>query len=224
MSRTQAYEWTEKFKNSVTSVEDSPRPGPAFTAVSEDNIAALENVIRENRRVTFKEVASLLDISVGSAHHMIHDELKIRRVCAGWVPKRLTPEMKERRVGAFQELVRRCEADEAFLRRIVTGDESWVHFYEPEGKRQSMEWRHTSSPKPKICRQSHVDFLLELQRADLRALHAQRKHCDQCHLLKPSEGKSEANYSSETARVFDDGSVSPRQCEATYCYNNSVDY
>ena len=76
-----------------------------------------------------------------------------------------------------------------------------------------------------ICRQIHVDFLLGLQRADLRALHAQRKHCDQCHLLKPSEGKSEASYSPETARVVDDGSVSPpRQCEATYCYSNNVDY
>ena len=76
-----------------------------------------------------------------------------------------------------------------------------------------------------ICRQSHVDFLLGLQRADLRALHAQRKHCDQCHLLKPSEGKSEASYSPETVRVVDDGSVSPpRQCEATYCYSNNVDY
>jgi len=46
MSRTQVCEWTEKFKNGVTSVEDSPRPGPAFTAVTEDNIAAVENVIR----------------------------------------------------------------------------------------------------------------------------------------------------------------------------------
>ena len=73
MSRTQVYEWTEKFKNGVTSVEDSTRPGPA---VMEDNIAAVENVIWENRRVTVKEVASLLDISVGSAHCIIHDELK----------------------------------------------------------------------------------------------------------------------------------------------------
>jgi len=56
-----------------------------------------------------------------------------------------------------------------------------------------------------ICRQSHVDFLLGLQRADLRALHAQRKHCDQCHLLKPSEGKSEASYSPDRARVVDGG-------------------
>jgi len=64
MSHTQVYEWTEKFKNGATSVEDSPRPGPSFTAVTEDNIAAMENMKRENRRVTVKEVASLLDISV----------------------------------------------------------------------------------------------------------------------------------------------------------------
>ena len=125
MSCTQVYEWTEKFKNGVTSVEDSPRPGPAFTAVTEDNIAAVENVIQENRRVTVKEVTSLLDISVRSAHHIIHDDLKSRKVCARWVPKRLTPEMKERRVDACQELLRQHEADgEAFLQRIVTGDES----------------------------------------------------------------------------------------------------
>jgi len=78
MSRTQVYEWTEKFKNSVTSVEDSPSLGPAVT---EDNSAAVENVIRENRRVTVKEMASLLDISVGSAHHIFHDEMKFQKVC-----------------------------------------------------------------------------------------------------------------------------------------------
>ena len=85
MSHTQVYEWTEKF--GVTSVEDSPRPGPAFTAVTEDNIAAVENVVWENRGVTVKEVASVLDISVGSAHHVIHDELNFRKVCARRVPK-----------------------------------------------------------------------------------------------------------------------------------------
>ena len=86
ISRTQVYESTEKFKNDVSSVDDSPRPGRAITAVTEDNVTAVENVIRENRRVTVKEVASLLDISVGSAHDIIHDELKFRKVCARWVP------------------------------------------------------------------------------------------------------------------------------------------
>ena len=86
MSHTQVYEWTEKFKIGVTCVEDSHRLGSAFPAVTEDNTAAVENVIQENRRFTVEEVASLLGISVGSAHHIIHDELKSRKVCARWVP------------------------------------------------------------------------------------------------------------------------------------------
>ena len=76
MSHTRVYEWIEKLKNGVTSVEDSPLLGRAFTAVMEDNIAAVENTVQENQRVTVKEAASLLDISVGSDHHIIHDELK----------------------------------------------------------------------------------------------------------------------------------------------------
>jgi hypothetical protein len=35
---------------------------------------------------------------------------------------------------------------EEFLSRIVTGDETWVHHYEPESKGQSMEWKHLGSP------------------------------------------------------------------------------
>ena len=42
MSRTQVYEWTEKFKNGVTSVEDSPRlvlmELPKLEEVGEKNV------------------------------------------------------------------------------------------------------------------------------------------------------------------------------------------
>ena len=33
-----------------------------------------------------------------------------------------------------------------FLDRIITGDETWVHHYEPESKWQNMEWKHPQSP------------------------------------------------------------------------------
>jgi hypothetical protein len=39
--------------------------------------------------------------------------------------------------------------EEEFLSRIVIGDETWVHHYEPESKRQSMEWKHPGSPTKK---------------------------------------------------------------------------
>jgi len=35
-----------------------------------------------------------------------------------------------------------------FLKRIVTGDETWIHHYDPESKQQSMQWKHTTSPSP----------------------------------------------------------------------------
>ena len=38
---------------------------------------------------------------------------------------------------------------DAFLHQIVTGDKSWVYHYEPESKRQSMQWKHPSPPANK---------------------------------------------------------------------------
>jgi len=68
------------------------------------------------------------------------------------VPPNGTAELKERRVDACQELLKRFEAGNCFLRRIVTGDEPWVHYHQPGNKKASKEWHHTSSPKPKEFR------------------------------------------------------------------------
>jgi hypothetical protein len=38
---------------------------------------------------------------------------------------------------------------EDMLNRIVTGDESWVHHYQPELKPPSMQWKQPSSPSTK---------------------------------------------------------------------------
>jgi histone-lysine N-methyltransferase SETMAR len=69
------------------------------------------------------------------------------------VQRHLTPELKERRVDACEEPLLHFEAEgDGFLARIVTGDEIWVHYHQPETKRASKEWRHSSSPKPKKFR------------------------------------------------------------------------
>ncbi|GFW76601.1 mariner Mos1 transposase [Trichonephila clavipes] len=38
------------------------------------------------------------------------------------------------------------------MKRIVTGGETWCHHYKPETKRDSMQWKHASSPPPKMFR------------------------------------------------------------------------
>ena len=36
--------------------------------------------------------------------------------------------------------------------RLVTIDETWLYHYDPETKQQSMQWRHSGSPRPKKFR------------------------------------------------------------------------
>ena len=103
--------------------------------------------------MTPQNIAACLKISHGSAHHIVHDVLQFHKVSARWVPRQLTPELRERRVDACEELLRRFEREgDGFLARIVTGDETWVHFHQPETKRANKEWRNSSSPKPKKFR------------------------------------------------------------------------
>ena len=72
----------------------------------------------------------------------------------------LSDEMKAERVRISRELLERFEKeDEDFLKKINTGDETWVHHYEPETKRQSMEYRHKESLQPKKIQDKTPIFL-----------------------------------------------------------------
>jgi hypothetical protein len=76
LSLWQVYEWTEKIMNGISSVTDSPRPGQAQRVVTLKAIAAVESIVKENRRVTVNDIAAHLDKSHGSAHHIVHDSLR----------------------------------------------------------------------------------------------------------------------------------------------------
>ena len=89
-------------------------------------------MIREDRRITVSKVTAHLDISIGSAYAILHDDLGYRKVRAWWVPKELTVVLKRQRVEVATQFVRRYEEDLSILERTVTGDETWVHHYELE--------------------------------------------------------------------------------------------
>ena len=89
-------------------------------------------------------------MSHGSAYIIVHDDLGYRKVCSRWVPRQLSDDHKCAWQMICQEhLDRHVREGDAFLHRTVTGDESWVHHYDPESKRQSMYWKHPSFPANK---------------------------------------------------------------------------
>ena len=78
----------------------------------------------------------------------------MRRVAAKFVARLLTDAQKENRVTVSQELFDRSNADENFLKNVITGDETWVYGYDVETKVQSSQWMGKLSPRPKKARQS----------------------------------------------------------------------
>lgn len=141
------YEWIEKFRNGRTSVKHDEGAGRPFTATNEETIERSREMILLDRRLTIDEVAHRLQISHGSAYEIIHNRLGFRKVCARWVPKQLTQLHKQTRLDICKKhLDRYGNEGDNFLDRIITGDETWIHHYEPESKRQSMEWKHPNSP------------------------------------------------------------------------------
>ena len=101
-----------------------------------------------DRRITIDDIAKCVGVSHGSAVNIVN-ELGFAKVCARWVPRQLLDFHKQARFEACSELIECHKSDKTFLSRIVTGDETWVHHYESESKRSSMEWRHPTSPRVK---------------------------------------------------------------------------
>ena len=57
----------------------------------------------------------------------------MHRIAAKFVPRLLTDDQKQNRVDVSQELLDRANGDN-FLKKIITGDETWVYGYDVETK------------------------------------------------------------------------------------------
>jgi len=74
LSLQQVYQWTGNSMNGNSSVTDCPRPGQARRVVTPEGSAAVEAIVKENGRVTVHEMAARLDMSHGTARHMVRDK------------------------------------------------------------------------------------------------------------------------------------------------------
>lgn len=150
MSRSRVFEWFKRFRDGRTSTDNDVRSGRPATAVNDDNIVKVNELIRGDRRLTVKDIMNSLSIGARAVNEIIHDRLGFSKVCARWVPRQLTPDNKETRLSICSDLFERYDHEgDGFMHRIITGDETWIHQFEPENKRQSMQWRHVTSPPPR---------------------------------------------------------------------------
>jgi len=150
LSQGRVYEWVERFQNGRQNASDEHRRRRKVSVTTETVKQQIEQRIRDYRRVSIDEIAVAFNMSHGSAYNIVRNDLGYRKVFSRRVPRQLSDDHKHARQTICQEhLDRHDRKGDAFLHRIATGDESWVYHYEPESKRQSMQWKHPSSPANK---------------------------------------------------------------------------
>jgi len=148
MGRTQVFDWFRRFKEGRTSFESDPCSGRQSTSRNEEIIAKVRTIVRNNRRLTVREIADGCGISVGSCDAILTDDLYMKRVRAKFVPRLLTDDQREQRHTIARDLFEPSCEDVQFLTNIVTGDESWVYGYDPETKQQLTQWKGPTFPRP----------------------------------------------------------------------------
>jgi histone-lysine N-methyltransferase SETMAR len=133
--RSTFYNWVSQFREGRTSVFDRRRTGRPAEAVTPTMVANVKAFVKKNRRVTLEEVAN--KFSIGKAHKILHEHVGMSKVSARWVPRQLSADQTATGVTNAKEHLRRFNREgNKFLNRIITGDEMWVHYSEPETKAQ----------------------------------------------------------------------------------------
>jgi len=122
LSKKNVYKWYKLFTEGREDVNDDARSGRPSTSITDENVEEVKKIVMENRRIT-REVVEDVSISVGSYHTIFSDVLGMKRVAAKFVPKLLNFDQKNCRMSIAQELL---NDDPDLLKRIITGDETWV--------------------------------------------------------------------------------------------------
>ena len=134
MSKKRVYEWYKRFQDGREDVEDDERPGRPSTSTTDENVEKVKEMVMNDRRITIREVADDVGISIVSCHEIFSNVLGMKRVAAKFVPKLLNFEQKQRRMEVAQESLNDVNDDAELLKRIITGDETWVYGYDVETK------------------------------------------------------------------------------------------
>ena len=100
-----SFEWHKKFKEGRESVRYDERCGKSYEVRTPELIGQIKNFMDKDRRVSIETISSQFDVSVGTVHTIIREELKMPKICAKFVSRVLREDRKERRCHDSREMV-----------------------------------------------------------------------------------------------------------------------
>ena len=116
-----------------------------------DNVELVRQCLHTNRKLTYDDLERETGISRGGLERILNDHLKVKKKMCWFVPHRLSDEQRKLRVEICQENLRMWKNyGMRRIDRIVTGDETYVHYYEAPTHRESKLWVFEDEDPPQV--------------------------------------------------------------------------
>lgn len=148
-----AYSYTQQskldscdFNHGRTSNEDELRIGHTKTATSPEinyEMKYVHDMVLDDRQVKVREIANAIGISKDRVGYTLHEELHMKKLCARWVLHLLTIDQRIRMRIFLSWLDCFKQNKQNFKRSFITILKTTIHYYTPERKKQSKQWKCT---------------------------------------------------------------------------------
>ena len=145
-------DWSRRFKDGRVSVEDDPRQGRPSTTLTKANIQLVEKLIDEDSRISYRSLVELTSLNLNTIHKIIHDHLHMKKKKSRWIPHKLTPENKQKRLTFAKDMLQRFESGQLRQDLIVTGDECWFYHRKIFKANSNASWKRWGEPPDTIVK------------------------------------------------------------------------
>ncbi|GBN88973.1 hypothetical protein AVEN_88074-1 [Araneus ventricosus] len=89
LARCTIFRWYQCYEAGRVNIKDLSHPGQAHVVTNSATISAVDELIRQNRWITTREIAVELSIRKRTVHNIIHKKLGFGKVFAQSVPNYL---------------------------------------------------------------------------------------------------------------------------------------
>lgn len=134
--KTKASATTTSTRTKVTKAKTSKskktkvksRAAAKQTPEDRERVQNIVQAIMDDRRLTLKEIAKIIDSPTEDVLRILMDECEFRQMHGQWVPNSIHPMEKYKRVDVCTQLLTQLKRDRiGFLCRFVTVDQFWVY-------------------------------------------------------------------------------------------------
>ena len=104
-------------------------------------------------RFTDRHLAQVTNLGLASGYFIVKKMLKVTKISVRWILHLLIDEQKLIRVQMAKQLLKKYQTyQKKVFDSLITGDETWVHFYEPKRKVYCRIWALKHAKRPSIAK------------------------------------------------------------------------